>query len=208
MHSSEQAKQHAIELRSRIYTALRDGDLDVEPVLELAYLLEEWGVSTPATREILERPLARLTERDLARLGRRLLKDAGFEPTFALVPDLWVALERALRAVERDARATGTTGALRLVMPDWDDSGQAWVEFRGVCQGNGIRPVEGGDPDGGLATVADAAQEVITEVTWAAWPVCPVHDLGLHATLEHKTAVWRCKSATTHTVARVGQLSP
>ncbi|WP_165974908.1 hypothetical protein [Nonomuraea deserti] len=50
MHSEEQAKQVEDALMGRIYTALRDGGLDAEPVLELASLLEEWGESTPATR--------------------------------------------------------------------------------------------------------------------------------------------------------------
>ncbi|MEV0589844.1 hypothetical protein [Nonomuraea cavernae] len=74
MHDEEQAAQVVDELRDRIYTALRDGGLDVEHIVELACLLEEWEVSTPATREVLERPLAQLTGADLTRLGERLLK--------------------------------------------------------------------------------------------------------------------------------------
>ncbi|MEU9890656.1 hypothetical protein [Sphaerisporangium sp. NPDC051011] len=57
------------ELSGRIYTALRDGGLDAEPVVELACLLYEWGIRTPATRELLERPTAHLTAQDLTRLG-------------------------------------------------------------------------------------------------------------------------------------------
>ncbi|MEU8271766.1 hypothetical protein AB0B89_31990 [Sphaerisporangium sp. NPDC049002] len=78
-----------------------------------------------------------------ARVGEGLLRDTGFVPTFALEPSLWTALERALEMVERDVHATGITGTLRLVIPDWDVGGQAWVEFRGTHHGNGIRPIAG-----------------------------------------------------------------
>jgi hypothetical protein len=206
--SYEQAEQKAGELTGQIYRALRDGGLDAEPVVELACLLEERGTSTRATREILERPLTELTTTDLTRLGERLLRDANFKPSFTLEPMLWAALEQALSIVERDVRTTGITGTLKLTIPDWDPSGQARVEFQGICQGNGISPTEGRDPQQALARVADATQEVIMEVIWAAWPVCSTHDRGLRAELEHKAAVWRCTSAGTHTVARVGHLPP
>ncbi|MFI7639024.1 hypothetical protein [Nonomuraea sp. NPDC049400] len=87
------------------------------------------------------------------------LRDTGFEPTFALDPSLWVALEQALNVVERDVRSAGITGTLRLVIPDRDGSGLAWVEFRGGYQGNGLRPVEGGDAQGALVSVADAPRK-------------------------------------------------
>ncbi|MFC4112346.1 hypothetical protein [Nonomuraea zeae] len=202
------AAQLAGELGGRIYTALRAGHLDAEPLVELACLLEELEVSTPATREILERPLAQLASTDLTALGGRLLKGINFQPTFALDPSLWRTLEQALEVLERDVRATGLTGELRLVRPDWDSIGHAWVEFRGSCQGNGIWPSEGGDPVGALASVAEAGQEVIMETIWAAWPVCPVHDLGAHPAFEHHRPVWRCVGAGSHTVAPVGQLPP
>ncbi|RCG19157.1 hypothetical protein DQ384_38445 [Sphaerisporangium album] len=208
MHSHEKAEQVANELRSRIYTALRDGGLNAEPVIELACLLEEWGMRTPATRELLERPTAHLTAQDLTRLGEDLLRDTGFEPTFALEPRLWTALEQALMTVERDVRATGLSGTLRLVSPEWDDSGQAWVEFQGIHHGNGIRPGVGSDPQWALASVADATQEVIMEMIWGVWPVCSAHGLGLRAELGHEMAVWRCTGAGTHSVAPVGELPP
>ncbi|MGW6495636.1 hypothetical protein [Nonomuraea angiospora] len=208
MHSHEQARQLADDLMGRIYVALRDGDLDAEPVVTLACLLEEAGRSTPATRELLERPTAHLTTADVTRLGKRLLRDTRFEPTFALEPTLWTALEQALNLVEHDVRSTGITGTLRLVIPDWDESGHAWVEFRGSYQGNGIWPAQGSDPQAALMSVADATQEVIMEMLWKAWPICPAHDRGLRAELAHKAAVWRCTGDGTHTVARVGELLP
>ncbi|WP_052423086.1 hypothetical protein [Nonomuraea candida] len=129
-------------------------------------------------------------------------------PAFALEPALWTTLEQALAVVERDARATKVTGTLRLTIPDWDPDGPARVEFRGAFQGNGIEPAEGRDAQEALATVADAAQEVIVEMLWRAWPVCPVHDRGLRAELLGGVAVWRCSAAGAHQVARVGELPP
>jgi len=121
-------------------------------------------------------------------------------------PGLWARLEHALAIVERDVRAGGITGPLALTVQSWDPTGSAWVEFRGACQGNGLRPGAGHDPQASLVQVADAAQETIMEVTWTVWPVCDVHDLGLHAELDHGTAVWRCTGNGTHTVAPIGEL--
>jgi hypothetical protein len=146
-----------------------------------------------------------LSAADLTRLGKRLLRDTGFEPTFALDPSLWVALEQALKVVERDVRNAGT---LRLVIPDWDESAHARVEFRGRCHGNGIRPIEADNAQWALTSVADAAQEVIVETIWDMWPVCSAHNRGLRPELEHEIAVWRCASAGSHTFARVGELPP
>jgi hypothetical protein len=206
MHSYEQPGPAFDEVGGRIYAALRSGDLDAGPVLELACLLEEWGRRTVAVQEVLERPTADLTVADLTRLGERLLDDIGFEPTFALEPGLWATLEQALGIVERDVRAAGIAGTLRLVTPGWDHSGQAWVEFQGGHHGNGIRPVAGRGLQGALANVADAAQETIMELIWTVWPTCPMHHLGLHADLERGTAVWRCAGGGAHTVAPVGTL--
>ncbi|MBB6556017.1 hypothetical protein [Nonomuraea rubra] len=69
--------------------------------------------------------------------------DTNFEPSFALEPGLWAVLEHALEVVERDVRARGITGTLRLITPDWDDRGEAWVEFQGCYHGNGIPPSTG-----------------------------------------------------------------
>lgn len=206
VHSEEQAKQVEDELMGRIYTALRDGGLEAELVLDLAFLLEEWGESTPATRELLERPAVHLTTADLTRLGESLLHDADFEPSFALEPRLWTTLEHALEVVKRDVRAGGITGSLRLVTPGWDSRGLAWVEFQGGCHGNGIDPIVGSGAQRALGEVADAVQETIMGMILKVWPVCATHDRGLYARYEHGMAVWRCTGDGTHTVAPVGEL--
>lgn len=112
----------------------------------------------------------------------------------------------ALEVVERDVRAGGITGTLRLVNPDWDDSDHVRVEFRGGFHGNGIPPLAGNDFQGALVDVADAVQEVVVELTWTVWPVCATHDQGLHPTIADGIAVWRCTGEGTHTVAPVGDL--
>ncbi|MEV8636052.1 hypothetical protein AB0395_30795 [Streptosporangium sp. NPDC051023] len=206
MHPYEQTdelRQAVDELGVRIYTALRDGGLEADLLVELACLMEEWGVSTPVTRELLERPAAELTAADLARLGEALLERTGFRPTFALEPGLLVSLDEDLKVVERDVRAAGITGTLRMIIPDWDPMGMAWVEFEGICHGNGLSA-----GTGPLWCVADATQEVVMEVIWRTWPVCPVHDRGLRAEQEDGIAVWRCTGGGPHTVAPVGELPP
>jgi len=190
------------ELSVRLHTALRDGGLDAGPLVEPARLTQEWDVPTPVTRELLEHPTVELTSADLARLGEALLDAIGFAPTFALEPNLPVPLQEALKVVERDVRAAGITGTLRMIVPDWDGMGTARVEFRGICHGNGLWP--GGD----LRDVADATQDVVVEATRKMWPACPVHDRGLLAERENEIAVWRCTSGGTHTVAPVGALPP
>ncbi|MEV0826549.1 hypothetical protein [Nonomuraea rubra] len=132
--------------------------------------------------------------------------DTNFEPSFALEPGLWAVLVHALEVVERDVRARGITGTLRLITPDWDDRGEAWVEFQGCYHGNGIPPSTGKDPGTALVDVADAVQETIMELAWKVWPVCETHDLGLRAGWEQEAAVWRCAGDGTHTVAPVGEL--
>ncbi|MEW9554035.1 hypothetical protein [Nonomuraea sp. NPDC050783] len=193
-------------MRDHIHTALRDGGLDAEPVLRLACLLEEQGVSTATTRELLERPTAELTAADLTRLGSGLLRDTGPGPGFVFEPGPWTLLEQALKIVERDVRAAGITGTLRLTTDDQDGSGHARVEFQGGYQGNGIPPHAASHPQEALACVADATQEVIMELTWSVWPTCPTHDRGLHAELEHGRAVWRCTPGDPHTVAPIGEM--
>ncbi|WP_405146925.1 hypothetical protein OG589_06000 [Sphaerisporangium sp. NBC_01403] len=210
------------ELGGVIYTALRDDDLSADParrgeglgprpgdVIELACLLEEIGRSSPAVRELLERPTAELTPEDVARLGRRLLQEIHYQPSFDDEPGLWATLAQALLVVERDVRATGISGPLRLTVPDWDIGGHARVEFRNAFQGNGIPPGIGADDLDALVSVADATQEVVMEMIWAAWPTCPEHRLGLYAGSERGTAIWRCGGTGTgmHTVAPVGRLT-
>jgi hypothetical protein len=53
--------------------------------------------------------------------------------------------------------------------------------------------------------VADDAQDALKEEFWAAWPVCPVHRLGVHACQHDKDAVWWCAGDGGHAVAAIGE---
>ncbi|MFI7104908.1 hypothetical protein ACIBK9_01220 [Nonomuraea sp. NPDC050227] len=203
MHPEEQAH----ELASRVHVALRDGGLDARTVLELASLLEEWGLSTATTRELLESSAARLNGADLAHLGEGLLNDIDFRPGFTLDPQLWATLEQALKIVERDVRAGGITGPLRLITDPSRGRHDAQVEFEGSYHGNGIPPEAGSDAQTALLSLAEAVQETVMELTWTVWPVCPVHDRGLHVGGPDRGPVWWCAVDGGHVVALVGELS-
>ncbi|MFI7467698.1 hypothetical protein [Nonomuraea sp. NPDC049646] len=187
--------------------ALRDGGLDAAPVLELASLLEEWGLSTATTRELLESSAARPSAADLARLGQGLLDDIDFRPGFAVDPQLWTTLEQALEVVERDVRVAGITGRLRLITDPLRGRHDAQVEYEGSYHGNGIPPEGGSDAQRALLSLAEAVQETLMGLTWTVWPVCPAHDRGLRVGGEDRGPVWRCTSGGGHVVALVGELS-
>ncbi|MEV4562148.1 hypothetical protein AB0K12_00100 [Nonomuraea sp. NPDC049419] len=187
----------------RVQEGLRSGYLAYDVLLDLVIVLDDHGISTPATREFLESDPA-----DLHRVAEAVLRETSFTSPFELEPGWWRTLEEALAVVERDARATGVTGTLRLNVPDWDPHGYARVEFRGAYQGNSMAPSTGSDRVWALLAVADAAQEVIMEMIWRAWPVCPEHDRGLWVALLDEAVVWRCTYGGAHTVAAVGELPP
>jgi hypothetical protein len=193
------------ELMGRIYTASRHGCPDAESVLELARVLAESGVSTPATQELLVRPAGEPAAVDLTRLGRSLLRAIHFEPTFALDPTLWTTLESALAVVERDVRAVGFTGTLCLITHDWDGGRSAWVEYKGDYHGEGIPAFAGEDAQQAVVEVGDSVQEVIMELVWFVWPVCATHGRGLHAGWDG-LPVWWCAADGRHTVAPIGEL--
>jgi hypothetical protein len=47
------------------------------------------------------------------------LDTCGYEPGFEVAPERFARLERALEAVRADMRATGLTGEIRLIRPEW-----------------------------------------------------------------------------------------
>jgi hypothetical protein len=56
-----------------------------------------------------------------------------------------------------------------------------------------------------LAEVADYFQEQLDQSGAGAWPTCAEHNVGLHAEVRDRTAVWRCRLGK-HTVAAIGEL--
>jgi hypothetical protein len=189
------SEQERMLLAGRVQFGLRDGDLRPDLLVELACELEDADLRGPAVQELLERPTAVLTWDDVTRLGRLLLREMGYER------GPWAVMEEALRVVERDVRAARLEGEVRLVLPDWDPSGCARAGFGEDAYGPQLCPTD--DRDVALPYVADALQEVVMEAAWLVWPVCPVHQMGLHP---HE-AVWRCGDPRSggHVVCAIGE---
>lgn len=205
MNQDERLEQLST-LQKRIYRALRNGSPARNEAVELACLLLDVRPG-PDLCELVERSPRELTDDRVAELAGRLT--ATFEPGFELAPERWETLAQALRTVERDLRATAPslTADVRLIRPDraqeWD---RAYVTYDGGTHGNGIPSVEGTDPDAALEAVADALQETVAELTWTVWPLCPIHQCGLHPGRDAgQHAVWHCRSCG-KAVATIGGL--
>lgn len=122
----------------------------------------------------------------------------------------WVeVLERALRVVEADVRATGLDGSVSLLFDDWADSVQC---VHAVYDGSGSGSTVGlnseyvRSPVLALVAIADDLQNSIMHVYWGTvWPVCPAHNLGAHAREHRGEAVWWCNHADGHVIAAIGE---
>jgi hypothetical protein len=131
----------------------------------------------------------------------------GSEPTFDDEPGWLATLQEALEMVKADLRASGLPDAVRLYTCDGSRnvSVDAWA---GNSASEGISPEQGSDPVTALAAVADDAQEAVQISICGAWPICPVHELGVHARAHQGAAVWWCRADGGHAMARIGRLSP
>ncbi|MFI9248931.1 hypothetical protein [Streptomyces sp. NPDC053069] len=63
-----------------------------------------------------------------------------------------------------------------------------------------------------LTAVADAVQETVTECLWRAWPLCTVHDLGMHPREANGRPCWWCagdsrRGDPPHVRAEIGELA-
>jgi hypothetical protein len=117
--------------------------------------------------------------------------------------------ERALDAVRLDVAATIPVGVNLHPPPvnlhiDAAPGGGMWVtDDQGSAYGETILAESELVT---LVSVADCAQTVVMEWTWGTWPVCPFHDVGLHAGVEKGQAIWECGADGGHVVAPVGRL--
>jgi hypothetical protein len=117
--------------------------------------------------------------------------------------------ERALDAVRLDLAATIPVGVHLHPAPvslhiHATPGGSMWVtDNHGSAYGEVIFAESELDA---LVSVADCAQTVVMEWIWCIWPVCPRHDLGLHAGVEKGQAIWECGADGGHVVAPVGRL--
>ena len=56
-----------------------------------------------------------------------------------------------------------------------------------------------------IAEIADYMQEMLDQNP-SIWPVCGKHDVGLHAEVRERTAVWWCRLGR-HVVSEIGRLN-
>ena len=188
------------------YAGVRDGAVDREAAFDLACLGLEDDPLSDAARELAEASTTDGNEERLVEAARRFLDDFGYEPGFDVDPERLANAERAMEAVRADIRATGLTGTVRLVFPDWSPSNafvETWDGHLG--SGSGIYPSECRAPVTALVAVADDAQDSLMETIWAAWPVCPVHALGTHPQERDGAGVWWCGGGGGHAVAPIGR---
>lgn len=200
----------ADQLCRRVFTAIREGRLEADPVVELACELLDWGHGGPAVREVVERAPAELSARELAGLAARLLDEAAFEPGFDLLPERLEVLREALRVVARDLAASGIEGEPKLELVE--EFGPAMprillADGRWIAGGPELCGSVGDDLTRAVAAMADVVQCGLMEQTWQVWPLCPEHPrLGAHAAVRSGEAVWWCVGGVGHLVGAVGSL--
>jgi len=125
--------------------------------------------------------------------------------------------EQALALLNRDLAATlPRQGPLRLLaLPSYDENEPEYVYVAtadGEWHGNHLAPHTQAGFASALATVADAAQETVTERLWQAWPLCSEHNLGMHLRedAEERLSWWcageRLRHGPGHIHAAVGAL--
>jgi hypothetical protein len=145
----------------------------------------------------------------MATVALRLLDTVGFDAGFAEEPAWLARLEDAVRRVNRDVAASGLPHGCALRVHD-DQPGLAGTAQVATWDGHtgstpGIHPAAGAHEVSALVEVADDAQDAMMHALWAAWPVCPVHRLGVHAEEHDEAAVWWCAGDDGHAVAAVGE---
>ena len=194
-----------------LYAAVRAGAaVDREAAFDVA--MDELGYY-PRHAQARELAEASVTDGDEARLtaaAAAFLDACGYEPGFEQAPERLARLERALDAVRADMRATGLTGEVRLVRPDWTSNAvvQTWAGDTGWT--TGVFSAEAADDLSALVAVATQAQQAIMESldyqsTGAVWPACPAHGLGTPPRALHGTGVWWCGGADGHVSAEIGR---
>jgi hypothetical protein len=198
-------------LAKTVYIAARAGAVDCTDAFDLATSKLEVSPLDPDAAELalLSLECAEASQPRIAEVALSLLAAAGFDPGFAEEPGWLVRLEDAMRLVNRDLAATGLHRRCRLRIRESEPgrSGNAYVEawdgHTGIAQG--VYPASGADPVSALIAVADDAQDAVMHALCAAWPVCPVHQFGVHAEGHDEAAVWWCAGDGGHAVAAIGE---
>ncbi|GGN12042.1 hypothetical protein GCM10010109_22350 [Actinoplanes campanulatus] len=194
-----------------MYRAARTGEVDCTDAFDLAASVLELEPADPDATELatLSLDCADVSRPRMAGLALALLAGIGFQPCFTEEPERLARLEDAMRLVNQDVAATGLPDRCRLRVDDHDWPGltrhahaETWDGHRGT--GGGISPASGADPVSALVAVAEDVQDAVMHAIWSAWPVCPVHELGVHARSHDGAAVWWCGGAGGHAVAAIG----
>ncbi|MEU1403008.1 hypothetical protein ABZ471_11705 [Streptomyces sp. NPDC005728] len=136
------------------------------------------------------------------------------EPRLVLTGEhpLW---DEALVALNRDLAVTlpGQRPLRLLALPPWEEGEpeQLYValtprEWHGQPLG-----LDSDTSTAALLAVAEAAQDTVTERAWQAWPVCAVHDLGMHVREVDGRPSWWCAGRAApqdppHVRAAIGEL--
>ncbi|MGW3204843.1 hypothetical protein [Streptomyces sp. NPDC001135] len=134
------------------------------------------------------------------------------EPRLVLAGEypLW---DEALAAVNRDLAVTvPDQRPLRLIAypePGDPDEHVHVALSNGEAQGGSLTPTQSAAE--ALMAVADAAQGTVTERLWRAWPLCTVHDLGMHPREVGGRPSWWCAGGSrrgdpAHVRAAIGEL--
>jgi cold shock protein len=193
-----------------LYVAVRDSmTVDRQVAFDTAANQLEYFPQHAEARELAEASLADGDEPRLASAAAAFLDAIGYEPGFEQAPERFARLERALDAVRADMRATGLTGEIRLIRPDWTPNAavETWAGDHGWTAG--IFSSEAADDLSALVAVAEQARQAIMESleyqsTRAVWPACPAHGLGAAPMAHHGTGVWWCDGGGGHVAAEIG----
>jgi hypothetical protein len=192
-----------------LYVAVRDGaPVDRQAAFDIAMNELKYLPLHAEARELAEATMAD-DETRLASAAAAFLDANGYEPGFEQMPERFARLERALDAVRADMRATGLTGEVRLVRPDWTPNAavETWAGDTGWT--GGIFFSDAADDISSLVAVAEQARQAIMESlgyqsTGSVWPACPAHGLGTWPEARHGTGVWWCDGGDGHVSAEIG----
>ena len=193
-----------------LYVAVRDGaEVDRQAAFDVAMNELEYFPLHAEARELAEASVADDDGTRLASAAAAFLDATGYEPGFEQVPERLARLERALDAVRADMRATGLTGEVRLVRPDWTPNAavETWAGDTGWT--GGIFFSDAAGDLSALVAVAEQARQAIMESlgyqsTGRVWPACPAHGLGTWPKARHGTGVWWCDGGDGHVSAQIG----
>jgi hypothetical protein len=109
-----------------LYVAVRDSaTVDRQAAFDVAMNELEYLPLHAEARELAEASVADDDETRLASAAAAFLDAYEYEPGFDQAPERFARLERALDAVRADMRATGLTGEVRMVRPDWTPATQS-----------------------------------------------------------------------------------